>query len=279
MGPSGSGKSTLLFVLGGADAADGGCVRFRGRELSALGENELADLRRTAIGFVFQQPMMLAGLNILDNILLPAARLRREPMKALAARARLLMEKTGIAGLENRSIGQVSGGQLQRAAICRALINRPDIVLADEPTGALHSRAAQDVMDLFAEINREGTAILLVTHDVRVAARTRRVLFLLDGKIRRGTAPAAARSAGHGRKGAGRGEHGGAARDLSRLVRPAVAPPAPRPPFPRRRCRFFPRQRCGPCLPAGRPLLPPPPPARSFARLRVQTRSRLSCHA
>ena len=183
MGPSGSGKSTLLFVLGGADAADGGCVRFRGRELSALGENELADLRRTAIGFVFQQPMMLAGLNILDNILLPAARLRREPMKALAARARLLMGKTGIAGLENRSIGQVSGGQLQRAAICRALINRPVIVLADEPTGALHSRAAQDVMDLFAEINREGTAILLVTHDVRVAARSRRVLFLLDGKI------------------------------------------------------------------------------------------------
>jgi putative ABC transport system ATP-binding protein len=183
MGPSGSGKSTLLFALSGTDAADEGTVRLAGRDLSGLGEKELADLRRTAIGFVFQQPMMLPNLNILDNILLPAARGNRKNMKALTERARYLMQRTGIAGLERRSIGQVSGGQLQRAAICRALINRPQIVFGDEPTGALHSGAAQDVMDLLAEINKEGTSILLVTHDLHVAARTGRVLFMRDGSL------------------------------------------------------------------------------------------------
>lgn len=183
MGPSGSGKSTLLFALSGTDDISGGSVHFGGVELSTLSENGLADIRRTKMGFVFQQPTMLKNLNILDNILLPAVQEKKKDTAALAGTARGLMEKTGIAGLENRDITQVSGGQLQRAGICRALLRTPDILFADEPTGALNSKAAGEIMELLTAINREGTAILLVTHDAKVAARADRVLFMKDGEI------------------------------------------------------------------------------------------------
>lgn len=183
MGPSGSGKSTLLFALSGTDTVDDGKVLFCGKELSQLGENELADLRRTAIGFVFQQPTLLANLNLLDNIVLPALRRGSSRASKLAEKARALMKRTGIAGLEKRSPTQVSGGQLQRAGICRALMNDPSIVFGDEPTGALDSKSGDEIMDLLSEINAEGTAVMLVTHDAKVAARTERVLFMRDGRI------------------------------------------------------------------------------------------------
>ncbi len=183
MGPSGSGKSTLLYALSGMDSVDGGRVTFDGANLSALKENALADLRRTKMGFVFQQPTLLRNLNILDNIILPAMRDNRKSGVRLTEKARALMEKTGIAGLEDRDITQASGGQLQRVGICRALMGDPKIIFGDEPTGALNSTASNEIMALLADIHRSGTTILLVTHDVRVAAKTERVLFLLDGKI------------------------------------------------------------------------------------------------
>lgn len=183
MGPSGSGKSTLLFALSGTDGVNGGTVVFEGKDLSTLGENELADLRRTQMGFVFQQPTMLKNLNILDNIILPSMRDNRKNAANISVKARELMSRVGIAELEKRNITQVSGGQLQRAGICRALMNNPRIIFGDEPTGALNSISAQEIMDIFSEINADGTAVMLVTHDAQVAARTERIMFMRDGKV------------------------------------------------------------------------------------------------
>ncbi|WP_194543811.1 ABC transporter ATP-binding protein [Paenibacillus sp. JZ16] len=183
MGPSGSGKSTLMFALSGTDGVNGGKVVFEGKDLSTLGENELADLRRTQMGFVFQQPTMLKNLNILDNIILPSMRDNRKNAATISVKARELMKRVGIAELEKRNITQVSGGQLQRAGICRALMNNPRIIFGDEPTGALNSISAKEIMDLFSEINADGTAVMLVTHDAQVAARTERIMFMRDGKV------------------------------------------------------------------------------------------------
>lgn len=183
MGPSGSGKSTLLFALSGMDEITDGSVKYGDTELSKLSENELSDVRRTKMGFVFQQPTMLKNLNLLDNIILPAAHEGKKNTVKLTQKAKLLMKKTGIAGLENRDTTDVSGGQLQRAGICRALMNSPEILFADEPTGALNSKSSEEIMGLLVDINKEGTAILLVTHDAKVAARADRVLFTRDGNI------------------------------------------------------------------------------------------------
>lgn len=183
MGPSGSGKSTLLHALSGMDRIDGGRVIFGGRELSSASEKELAEIRRAQMGFVFQQPTMLKNLNLLDNIILPAMRDNRRNAKNIVAKARKLMARAGISGLEQRDITQVSGGQLQRAGICRALINHPKIVFGDEPTGALNSKSSQEIMHLLADINAEGTAVMLVTHDAKVAAWAERILFMRDGQI------------------------------------------------------------------------------------------------
>ncbi|WP_374020553.1 ABC transporter ATP-binding protein [Paenibacillus thiaminolyticus] len=183
MGPSGSGKSTLMFALSGTDSVNGGKVVVDGRDLSETGENELSDIRRTKMGFVFQQPTMLKNLNILDNIILPSMRGNRKNAAKIAEKARALMKRVGIAELEKRDITQVSGGQLQRAGICRALMNSPRIIFGDEPTGALNSQSAQEIMDLFSEINAEGTAVMLVTHDAKVAAWTERIMFMRDGTI------------------------------------------------------------------------------------------------
>jgi putative ABC transport system ATP-binding protein len=183
MGPSGSGKSTLMFALSGLDRVDSGRVTFCGRELSKLSDNELADIRRTEMGFVFQQPTLLRNLNILDNIILPTLRDRRTNRAEVVARATTLMETVGIPELATREITQASGGQLQRVGICRALMAEPKIIFGDEPTGALNSTSANEIMNLLGEINQGGTTIMVVTHDVKVASKTDRVLFLLDGKI------------------------------------------------------------------------------------------------
>ncbi|WP_312129924.1 ABC transporter ATP-binding protein [Lysinibacillus capsici] len=183
MGPSGCGKSTLLYALSGMDSIDQGQVIFDGMDLTTLSDKELADLRRTKMGFVFQQPTFLKSLNILDNILLPAMRDERKNVRALTERALQIMNKMGIADLAKRDITQVSGGQLQRAGICRALISNPQVIFGDEPTGALNSTSAQEIMDLLASINSEGTTVMLVTHDPKIAARTERILFMSDGAI------------------------------------------------------------------------------------------------
>lgn len=183
MGPSGSGKTTLLHALSGMDTITSGSVKFKDTELSGLCENDLADVRRTKMGFIFQQPTMLRNLNLLDNIILPASRDNRNSAAKLVQKAKSLMLKMGIDGLEDRDITEVSGGQLARAGICRALMNDPEILFADEPTGALNSKSAEEIMELLGEINKNGAAILLVTHDALVAAKADRVLFTKDGGI------------------------------------------------------------------------------------------------
>lgn len=189
MGPSGSGKSTLLYQAAGMDQPSGGKVWLGDRELTTLSEDEKASLRLHRMGFVFQQMNMMANLNLLDNILLPAVQAnkgRKENRKTkaqLTEEALKLMEKLSIDGLENRNITQVSGGQLQRACICRSMMNQPEILFADEPTGALNKAAAEEVMEELIRLNREGITILLVTHDSKVASRCERILYLLDGQI------------------------------------------------------------------------------------------------
>ena len=192
MGPSGSGKSTLLYQVSGMDRADSGQVWMDGTEICGLSEDDRARLRLAQMGFVFQQMNMLKNLNLLDNVLLPACRLNRgkTSRRELESRARLLMEKMGIEELAQRRINQVSGGQLQRACICRSMMNQPKILFADEPTGALNQSAAQEVMAEFTRLNQEGTTILMVTHDSKVAARCGRILYLLDGSIKGEFSPA-----------------------------------------------------------------------------------------
>ncbi len=187
MGPSGSGKSTLLYQVTGMDQPSGGRVWLGGTEVTGLTEDEKARLRLKRMGFVFQQMNMLANLNILDNILLPAVQANKGKGKKsadeLTKTARDLMRKLSISGLEDRRITQVSGGQLQRACICRSMMNRPEILFADEPTGSLNKRAASEVMTELVRLNREGTSVLMVTHDGRIASCCDRILYLLDGRI------------------------------------------------------------------------------------------------
>lgn len=186
MGPSGSGKSTLLYQVSGMDRADSGEVWMDGTEICALSEDNRARLRLERMGFVFQQMNMLKNLNLIDNIMLPACHLKKGKVsrKEIEQRAQMLMRKMGIEGLAQRKMTEVSGGQLQRACICRSMINQPKILFADEPTGALNQGTAQEVMEEFSRLNREGTTILIVTHDSKIAARSDRILYLLDGSIK-----------------------------------------------------------------------------------------------
>jgi len=183
MGPSGSGKSTLLYNISGMDRMTGGSIVFNHQKLETLSEDELSRLRLRKMGFIFQQIHLLKNLSIKDNIIVSAYLAKEKSRKEINRKAMELMEKTGIAELAENDITQASGGQLQRAAICRALINDPDIIYGDEPTGALNSKSANEIMGLLASINRSGTTILLATHDVKVSSKTERVLFLLDGEI------------------------------------------------------------------------------------------------
>ena len=183
MGPSGSGKSTLLYNISGMDRMTGGSVVFNEQKLEAFSEDELSRLRLRKMGFIFQQIHLLKNLTIIDNIIASAYLAKERSRKEINRKAMELMEKTGITELAQNDITQASGGQLQRAAICRALINDPDIIYGDEPTGALNSKSANEIMDILADINQSGTTILLVTHDVKVASKTERVLFMLDGEV------------------------------------------------------------------------------------------------
>ena len=182
MGPSGSGKSTLLYTVSGMDTVTSGSVSFRGRELSAMQQKELAQIRLKEMGFIFQQMYMMKKLCIFDNIVLPAYQTGAARAEA-NARAQALMQRLGISETAKHEITEVSGGELQRACLCRALINEPQILFADEPTGALNSKAAADVMRELVNIWRTGTGILMVTHSVRVAAMSERVLYLVDGTV------------------------------------------------------------------------------------------------
>lgn len=183
MGPSGSGKSTLLYTVSGMDNVTAGSVFFDGDEISKMKEKDLISLRLVKMGFVFQQMYMMRKLSILDNIVLPGFQAKIRPREEVRQYAEELMRKLGIIDEADREITEVSGGQLQRACLCRALINHPKIIFADEPTGALNSKASGEVMDRLLEANSMGTTILMVTHSEKVASISDRIIYLVDGNI------------------------------------------------------------------------------------------------
>jgi len=183
MGPSGSGKSTLLYNVSGMDRLTSGSVKLKGREIGNLKEEELAKIRCSNMGFIFQDINLLKNLSLIDNVMFPALVSKDADKNAVNQKAKRLLEMTGIVELADNNITQASGGQLQRVGICRALINDPDIIFGDEPTGALDSKSAVEIMSILAEINKKGTTVMLVTHDVKVAAKTERILYMVDGNI------------------------------------------------------------------------------------------------
>jgi len=185
MGPSGSGKSTLLYCASGMDRATAGEVIFNGKDTAKLSDKALSQLRLDEMGFIFQQMYMMKNLSILDNIILPAVKSKKntESRKETEERGRLLMHRLGIGDVGNNDINEVSGGQLQRACICRSMINSPKMIFADEPTGALNRSSSDEVMAQLLSLNNDGTTIMCVTHDPKVAAKCSRVLYIVDGGI------------------------------------------------------------------------------------------------
>ena len=180
MGPSGSGKSTMLNLVAGLDRPTSGSVFVRGTDLAKEGEAGLATFRRDHIGFVFQFFNLLPNLTALENVLLPA-QLKGNTAKV---RAGELLDRLGIAEVADRYPARLSGGQQQRVAMARALVNKPTLLLADEPTGALDTQSGEHVMDLVAQLHREGQTVLLVTHDAKLATRhAERVISVIDGRI------------------------------------------------------------------------------------------------
>lgn len=186
MGPSGSGKTTLLYTVSGMDHMTAGNVEFYGKELSQLDDKEVSNVRLQDMGFVFQQMYMMKNLSIYDNIILPAyeANKGKKERDEINQYASELMHRLGISEVADNEIHEVSGGQLQRACICRSLINHPKIIFADEPTGALNQQSSKEVMKILNQVNEEGTSIMLVTHDLKIAAQCEKVLYIEDGNIR-----------------------------------------------------------------------------------------------
>ena len=183
MGASGSGKSTLLYALSGMDRATAGQVIYNSRDIVTMKEKELAKLRHTDFGFIFQQMHLVSNLSLLENILVPGYLNKSKTAAEVKARARELLDQMGISKVETHLPSQVSGGEQQRCAIARAVINTPALLFADEPTGALNRKNTTEVLNLLTELNCSGQSILMVTHDMRAALRATRLLYLVDGKI------------------------------------------------------------------------------------------------
>jgi len=182
IGASGSGKSSLLYVLGLLDKPTEGEVFFEGEKIDYSNDKRLSYLRNSKIGFVFQFHYLVQELSILDNVILPAIK-KGVPIKEARERAMVLLERLGLKGKENRKPYEISGGEMQRTAIARALINQPKVLLADEPTGNLDSTNTQKVMDIFKEINKSQTTIVMVTHEIDLAKQTKRIVELRDGSV------------------------------------------------------------------------------------------------
>lgn len=182
IGPSGSGKSSLMNILGGLDRPTSGQYRFEGEEVAAYDDDALAAFRSRRIGFVFQSFQLLPRLTALQNVELPMVYAETPPAER-RERARSMLERVGLGARMDHRPTQLSGGQQQRVAIARALANQPDLLLADEPTGALDTQTGQDVLALFEALNAEGLTLVVVTHDNGVAARARRRVAFLDGRI------------------------------------------------------------------------------------------------
>lgn len=183
MGKSGCGKTTLIKVLGMIDKPTGGTVFFKGMDTKELWAEELADIRRRELGFVFQDFYLMDSLTIRNNIMLPMV-LDKKKAKECLKKGEELAEQFGITHLLNKHPYELSGGEKQRAAICRALINDPDLILADEPTGNLDTKSGEIVVEEFKRVNEKlGKTIIMVTHDPRMASNCKRILFLRDGQI------------------------------------------------------------------------------------------------
>lgn len=183
MGRSGSGKSTLLYCISGMDRPSAGNVLFDGQDIAMLDDDTISEIRLNKMGFIFQHSFLLKNLSIRDNIVLPGFKADKLTREQVNQNAEALMGKTAISHVAGNDIKKVSGGELQRAAICRSLINNPVFLFGDEPTGALNSRTTKEVMDIINGVNEEGTTVMIVTHDAKVAARAERVIFLVDGNI------------------------------------------------------------------------------------------------
>ncbi len=183
MGPSGSGKSTFLYSISGMDGISAGKILFDDKDMTQMSEKELTLLRLTEMGFVFQNAQLLKNLSILDNIMLPGLVAGLEKPDAVRERALQYMKRMGIDQLAGRDIREVSGGQLQRASICRAMINCPKVLFMDEPTGALNSEATEEVLMIIQELNADGMTIVLVTHDAHVAESAAKIVLIQDGVI------------------------------------------------------------------------------------------------
>lgn len=182
MGESGSGKTTLLNLLAAMDKPTAGTVLLEGKDLAEIRDKQAAEFRRENLGFVFQEFNLLDTFTIEDNIFLPLV-LSGKSYREMASRITPIAKELGITELLRKYPYEVSGGQKQRAAVARAIITNPRIILADEPTGALDSKATDELLRLFGEINRSGQTILMVTHSVKAASRANRVLFIKDGEV------------------------------------------------------------------------------------------------
>ncbi|WP_293514339.1 ABC transporter ATP-binding protein [Phenylobacterium sp.] len=182
IGPSGSGKSTLMNLLGGLDRPSGGRYRFEGEEVARFSDDQLADFRNRQIGFVFQSFQLLPRLSALQNVELPMI-YAGQPPRNRRDRAAELLERVGLGARMGHRPNQLSGGQQQRVAIARSLANQPDLLLADEPTGALDSATGVEVLALFQKLNAEGLTVVLVTHDRGVADAARRRIAFRDGRV------------------------------------------------------------------------------------------------
>ena len=184
MGPSGSGKSTLLYCLSGMDAPTAGDVRYRGKSITSLREQDMAELRAQHFGFVFQQAHLVSNLTLFENEAVPGYLKKARSVADTRAIAQTLVERMGLGADAHHLPSQASGGQQQRCAVARSVVNDPDIVFADEPTGALNRANTLEVLSLLCELNANGQSICMVTHDVFCALRANRVLYLEDGSIK-----------------------------------------------------------------------------------------------
>lgn len=182
IGPSGSGKSSLLYIMGLLDRPSSGSIYYKGERINPEQINRISRLRNEKMGFVFQFHYLIPELNLLENVMAPQIR-KGLSTKEARERAENLLERLGLKGKEKRQIFEISGGEMQRVAIARALANSPEILLCDEPTGNLDSKNTERVMEIFEEVNREGTTVLMVTHDLNLARRAKIVIEMKDGEI------------------------------------------------------------------------------------------------
>lgn len=183
MGPSGAGKSTLLYSLSGMDSITSGEIIYQGSKISDFSENRMALLRSREFGFVFQQAHLVSDLTLYENVAVAGYVGKKRPVQETANRAEALLKQMNVGSAKDRLPAQVSGGEAQRAALARGMINDPGLLFADEPTGALNKSNSEEVLNLLTRLNRSGQSILMVTHDVRAALRGNRILYLEDGKI------------------------------------------------------------------------------------------------